>query len=157
MSLKNCEDCGQSYSEKADQCIHCGAPNQEKESGEFLGTIIGFIIIGCIVYANIDSVRSFFKEILNLANVGVVSENDLEDCNNDRIKNSMKQSFNESPHAQTYHLKAIMIETVSKKSTQDYLLSCNAKMTLNNSEIIHYTFNFSKQDNQYLIEGIPRY
>lgn len=37
MSLKKCDDCGQSYSEKAKHCIHCGAPNNDEGLGEFFG------------------------------------------------------------------------------------------------------------------------
>lgn len=156
MSLKNCEDCGQDYSKKAEKCIHCGAPNQDQESDSSWGSFIIFAVIGWLLYANFGGISHFFKELLNAANVGVISEYDLKDCNNDRIKTSMKQSFDESPYAQTYHLKAIMIETTQKKVDQGYLLSCNAKMTLNNNEVVNYTFNFSKQDDQYLIEGMPR-
>ena len=29
MSLKKCDDCGQNYSENAEKCIHCGAPNND--------------------------------------------------------------------------------------------------------------------------------
>ena len=45
----------------------------------------------------------------------ILSEYDLKDCQNDRIKTSMKQSFDESSYAQTYHLKAVIIETKQKK------------------------------------------
>ena len=45
----------------------------------------------------------------------------LKDCQNDRIKTSMKQSFDESSYAQTYHLKAVIIETKQKKARQGYL------------------------------------
>ncbi|ENU33775.1 hypothetical protein N5I80_07705 [Acinetobacter junii] len=87
----------------------------------------------------------------------ILSEYDLKDCQNDRIKTSMKQSFDESSYAQTYHLKAVIIETKQKKARQGYLLRCNANITLNNSETLSFTFNFSKKNDQYLIEGTPNY
>ena len=51
----------------------------------------------------------------------ILSEYDLKDCQNDRIKTSMKQSFDESSYAQTYQLKAVIIETKQKKASQGYL------------------------------------
>ena len=157
MSLKKCDDCGQNYSENAEKCIHCGAPNNDGELGNFLGSLIVFAVIGWFIYANSASLGTFIKELLNAFNVGAIAESNFQDCDNDRIKTSMKQAFDESPSAQSYHLKAVIIETKQKKTSNGYVLSCNAKITLNNNEVVAYTFNFSKQNNQYLIEGVPRY
>ena len=75
----------------------------------------------------------------------------------DLLHKNLINTFDESSYAQTYHLKAVIIETKQKKARQGYLLRCKANITLNNSETLSFTFNFSKKNDQYLIEGTANY
>lgn len=157
MSLKNCEDCGQAYSKKADKCIHCGSPNQNEEDdwGDVIERFIVIGVIGWFIYVNSGAIGKFLDQLLTAFNVGVVSEQNFKNCHNERIKISMKHTFDESQYAQSLHLKAIIVDAQQVKAGSGYILSCNARITLNNSQTLGYTFNFSKQGDQYLIEATP--
>ena len=54
MGMKKCEECGQEYSDKAEKCPHCGAPNStvpKKKSKFKIGclSVVGILIACCVI------------------------------------------------------------------------------------------------------------
>lgn len=160
--LKNCPDCQQQYSVRAQQCLHCGAPNddlvpsqriteQEEDSNNW-GFIIGLLIFAFLMFFYGEETRNY---VLNFFNAGVVAEVDLKDCDSDRVKNEIKDTFDKSPYALNTHLKAILVETQQLQTNNGAILTCLSTMTLNNNQTIKYSFDFKKHGDNYLIEGQP--
>lgn len=160
--LKICPDCSKSYSVRATSCVHCGAPNDdliqqtttvelEQESTNW-----GFIIILCIVaflmFFYGKETRDF---VLNLFDAGVVAEVDLQNCENNRVRNEIKTTFENSPYAQTHHLKIVTMNVQNHQLSTGAALSCLSTMTLNNNQQVTYLMNFKRQGDNYLVEGQP--
>lgn len=160
--LKNCPDCQKQYSLRAAQCVHCGAPNDDLNTSSTATSEDGGINWAWIGILCVFAFLMFFygKEtrdyVLNLFDAGVVAEIDLKDCDNDRVKNQIKDTFDESPSALNLNLKAIMVESYNIETAHDAILSCAANISLNNNEMVTYHFNFKKQGNNFLVEGWPR-
>lgn len=161
--LKNCPDCQQQYSIRAQQCPHCGAPNDDlvnqsvpvdTEEGDInWGWMIALIVFVFVMLFYGKESRDY---VLNLFNVGIVGEVDLQDCTSTRVSNEIKDTFAQSPYALTNHLKVIMVESEEVTTRQGAVLSCLSELTLNNNQKVLYQFDFKKQGDQYLIEGSPR-
>lgn len=163
MALRPCEDCKKDYSDRAAQCIHCGAPNPlmvhptQDDSNTLTEFVIGCLIVGVLLFFYGKDLIAYAGHLLNSLNVGVLSESQLQDCENDRIKTSMKQTFDESAYAQTYHLKAITIQTSESSVKQKgSILACNATLTTNSAETFRFIYQFKKHEGGYLIEAQPR-
>ena len=159
--LKSCPDCYKQYSVRAANCIHCGAPNddvyvaaseQTEEEGINWAWLIGLAIFCFLMFFYGKETRDY---VLNLFNAGVVAEVDLDDCSNDRVRNQIKATFNESPSALNLNLKAIMVESYNIKTANGAILSCAAKITLNNTQRVSYKFNFKRHGDEFLVEGWP--
>ena len=163
MALRQCEDCNKDYSDRAGQCIHCGAPNPlmtqpaQDDSNTFVEFVAGCLIVGGILFFYGKDLIAYAGHLLNSLNVGVLTESQLRDCENDRIKTSMKKTFDESAYAQTYHLKAISIQSSESSAKQKgSILACNATLTTNSTETFHFIYQFKKHEDGYMIEAQPR-
>ena len=163
MALRQCEDCNKDYSDRAGQCIHCGAPNPlmtqpaQDDSNTFVEFVAGCLIVGGILFFYGKDLIAYAGHLLNSLNVGVLTESQLRDCENDRIKTSMKKTFDESAYAQTYHLKAISIQSSESSAKQKgSILACNATLTTNSTETFHFIYQFKKHEDGDMIEAQPR-
>ena len=161
MTLKKCVDCHQDYSLRAVACIHCGAPNDDlvsptkAEGGSFFGWV-GAAVCVAIGFFSVnpsgltDLVRFFKPDLILLA------ESDIHSCDSNGVQASMTSAFNESQYALSSNLKVVSIESKKIVTDQGNVLTCQSKIRLNNSETVRYIFNFSQENDQYLIEGRPR-
>lgn len=160
--LKNCPDCQKQYSIRASQCVHCGAPNDDlnhssaeqntDDSGINWTWVIILVVFSFLMFFYGKETRDY---VLNLFNVGVVAEVDLQDCQNERVRNQVKATFDESPSAQSLNLKALIVETHDMSTAKGAILSCRANITLNNNEVVVYKFNFKKHGDAFYVEGLP--
>ncbi|WP_407304761.1 hypothetical protein [Acinetobacter sp.] len=166
MSLQQCPDCLKEYSLRAPSCIHCGAPNEhfqavaqpvaaeKDDDNSVLGWILAIIVGVGTVLAMVPDLR---VEVLRMfdPNTDVVTENEMRSCDSKGAKNQMKSAFDQSQYAMTLNLKAVTVQSTTLETESGNVLTCQAEMMLNNSETVHYIFNFTEQGDQYLISGRP--
>lgn len=166
MSLQQCPDCQKEYSLRAPSCIHCGAPNEhfqavvqpapvQQDNDNSVWSWIGCIVFCLGVFfamapdALTDILRNFKPDI------GIVTETDMRSCDSKGAQNEMKSTFDQSQYAMTLNLKAVTIQSTDLELESGSVLTCQTEIMLNNSEKVHYIFNFTKQGDQYLISGRP--
>ncbi|MHA3099281.1 hypothetical protein [Acinetobacter brisouii] len=155
--LKNCDECGKSYSDKANSCVHCGAPNQIiEEDKENENSIIWIIIIAVFTFlmlAKGPEVRDFF---LNIFNQGIITKEDVSPCeNNNRVNLSIKELFDGSQYALSQSLKAVSVNAETRPTSDGSLSTCAAKLQLNNGKSINILVDFKEENGNIMIYSQP--
>lgn len=156
MALIKCEECGNSYSSQAKNCVHCGAPTPESLLTYWLN---GLQVI-CWLLAGFFILKAVLPFIVPMLQSDGIAESDLT-CSSSNLNDQMKSVFDQSPYALSNNLKAVLIESQDiSKTNESSLVTCNTTLTLNNNQTISYVFDVTKntsggENAGYLISALP--
>ena len=152
MGLKSCIDCGKTSHTDVNQCVYCGSSKfQTKDlldSAWLIFVIFSILVALTFFYGN---------RMLNQLNVGVISAKDFKNCTNDRIKTSMRKSFEEGSAALEKQLIVKNIEAKQiKASKKDILIACEVELQLNNNKVESYIYEIKYIHGEYSFDYHPK-